>query len=127
MDVIDWNSRSARLVAFLDSPARNDLAGTVAVVDLKRRKRTLTGRWNGVEGLAWSPDGGEIWFSAARADDKMALYAVALSGREQQPAGRVRRTRQVLISVLTGCLLLSLRAACPSGFFRCSGSSWSAS
>ena len=51
------------LVAFFDHDhGGND--GSVAVVDLQGRKRTLTRKFPGTGGLAWSPDGREIWFSA---------------------------------------------------------------
>jgi sugar lactone lactonase YvrE len=51
-------------IAFMEHPFRADDRGTVAVVDLNGNKRTLTPEWSGEYGLAWSPDGSEVWFTA---------------------------------------------------------------
>lgn len=72
------------LIAFLDHPARGDNAGSVAVVDLSGSKRTLSEGWaGGAAGLAWSPRGDEIWFSATKGGVNYDLHAVTLSGRER--------------------------------------------
>jgi WD40 repeat protein len=41
----------------------------------------LTSEWSTVEGLAWSQDGREIWFSAAAKGMGRGLFAVTLEGR----------------------------------------------
>src|SRR5262249_15419197 len=71
------------LVAFLDHPVRGDDLGTVAVLDTQGHKRTLTRRWSTLWGLAWSPSGEELWFSAARQGRNRTLRAVALAGEER--------------------------------------------
>ena len=71
------------LVAFLDHPLRGDNAGTVAVVDLTGKKRTLTAEFLASDGLAWSPSGEEVWFGAARSGLKNELRAVTLDGKER--------------------------------------------
>jgi len=68
-------------IAFLDHPFPLDDAGTVAVIDLAGKKKTLTGNWASEHGLAWAPSGDEIWFSATEAGANRSLYAVTLSGR----------------------------------------------
>ncbi len=70
------------LVAFLDHPLWDD-AGSVAVVDRAGRKRTLSTNWRNARGMAWSPSGDEIWFTASRSGRDQALYAVTLSGKER--------------------------------------------
>jgi Tol biopolymer transport system component len=70
-------------IAFLDHPVANDNAGTVAVIDRSGYKRTLTGRYIAEQGLAWSPAGDEIWFSAAKTGARFDLRAVTLRGRER--------------------------------------------
>ena len=71
-------------IAFMDHPRSGDDRGTVAVVDLKGNKRSLTPEWIGEQGLAWSPDGSEVWFTAARSYDwSRDLYAVSRSGKER--------------------------------------------
>ncbi|HKD20006.1 MAG TPA: hypothetical protein VKG23_19295, partial [Thermoanaerobaculia bacterium] len=43
----------------------------------------LSKGWAFVGGLAWRPDGSEIWFAGRRAAGKDALYAVTPSGKER--------------------------------------------
>ena len=77
-------SPSSDLVAFLDMPTGAiDYFGDVAVVDLSGQKRVLSKAWTATSGLAWSPDGREVWFTATRAGFGQALYAVTLSGQER--------------------------------------------
>ncbi len=68
------------LVAFADHYYAGD-DGSVAIVDLQGRKRTLTGIFTALQGLAWSPNGREIWFTGAtEGSGERRLYAVTLSG-----------------------------------------------
>jgi eukaryotic-like serine/threonine-protein kinase len=67
-------------VAFIDHPAPGDDSGHIAVVDFKGKAATLGGDWSTVQGLAWSPDAGTIWFSADDAGASRALRSVSLSG-----------------------------------------------
>jgi DNA-binding winged helix-turn-helix (wHTH) protein len=76
-------SPDGKRVAFLEHPLRGDDRGAVVVVDGKGDKRTLSSDWASTEGLAWSPDGREVWFTAARVGADSALHAVALDGRER--------------------------------------------
>ena len=71
------------LVAFLEHPLHWDDLGSVVVVDLAGQKRTLSSGWLTVYGLAWSPGGNEIWFTAAKMGRSRSLYAVSLSGRSR--------------------------------------------
>lgn len=70
-------------IAFLDHPTLSDDLGVVSVVDIKGSKRVLSTGWESEEGLAWSPDGTEVWFSAAEAGLERRIYAVNLSGRQR--------------------------------------------
>jgi hypothetical protein len=70
-------------VAFIDHPLEEDSAGRVAVVDLAGKYRALSSRFNSMRGLAWSPDGAEIWFAAAKRGTRMDVWAVNRSGRER--------------------------------------------
>ena len=67
-------------VAFVDHPQGGDDGGAVAVVDLAGKKTTLSDGWDSIQGLAWSPDGNEIWFTATRTGGDRSLYATNLSG-----------------------------------------------
>jgi Tol biopolymer transport system component len=68
-------------VAFLDHPSRNDNGGSVAVVDLAGKKTVLSSLFASSGGLAWAPDGREIWFSAAPVGANQSVYGVSLSGK----------------------------------------------
>jgi DNA-binding winged helix-turn-helix (wHTH) protein/Tol biopolymer transport system component len=70
-------------VAFLDHPIYPDDKGDVSIVDLEGHKKVVSAGWESVEGLAWSADGTEIWFSAAQAGVERHIYAVDLSGHQR--------------------------------------------
>ena len=71
------------LVAFVDHPDQGDDGGSVAVVDLSGKKTKATRDWYGVQGLAWSPDGLEVWFTASELGLDHYLSAVSLAGKER--------------------------------------------
>jgi Tol biopolymer transport system component len=65
----------------MDHPALWDNRGSVAVTDLSGHVRTLCDGWESESGLAWRPDGKEIWFTAAKKGNNLNLMAVNLSGK----------------------------------------------
>ena len=71
------------LIAFQDHPVRGDDGGAVAVVDLDGKKRILSDGWVSTQGLAWSPRGEEVWFTATKVGAARSLYAVSLAGKER--------------------------------------------
>ena len=76
-------SRDGKHVAFLDHPTRGDDMGGPAVVDLSGNVRHLSRGWSSARGLAWSPSGSEIVFTAFRTGVGRSLYAVTLDGVER--------------------------------------------
>ena len=68
-------------IAFLDHPALSDDRGSVCLIDLGAHVTVLTPEWESEDGLAWSPDGKEIWFTAVEKGINRDLHAVNLSGR----------------------------------------------
>ena len=70
-------------IAFLDHGYWPDDRGSVAVVDLAGNKKQLTEEWESEDGLAWSPDGKEVWFTAASSGIERSLFAVTLSGKQR--------------------------------------------
>ena len=68
-------------VAFLEHPVRGDDAGSMAVVDLTGKKVTLDAGSISEQGLAWSPRGDEVWFSATKAGNTEKLFAATLAGK----------------------------------------------
>ena len=66
------------LIAFLELPFAGAGVGSVATVDLKGYKKTLTELWLGeITGLAWSPSSDAILFTAAAYGLTTSLYAGA--------------------------------------------------
>ena len=70
-------------VAFIDHTNQGDDGGSVAVVDLNGKKKKLTRDWYGTGGLAWSPTGEEVWFTASELGVDHYLSAVSLAGKER--------------------------------------------
>jgi len=70
-------------IAFIDHPIQGDDSGSLSVIDLAGNKKTLSGEWYTIQGLAWSPDSKEIWFTASKSGVDRTLYAVSLDGKER--------------------------------------------
>jgi eukaryotic-like serine/threonine-protein kinase len=68
-------------VAFLEHPQVGDDAGSVNVIDRQGTHKVLSDNFLTVEGLAWSPDGKQIWFTGAENEGNgRSLDAVTLGG-----------------------------------------------
>jgi Tol biopolymer transport system component/predicted Ser/Thr protein kinase len=77
-------SRRGDMIAFLDHPIQGDSIAGVSLVDLNGKKRSLADPYGGgAIGLAWSPAGDEVWFTATQLGIDRALYAVSLSGEKR--------------------------------------------
>src|SRR6266852_3580721 len=76
----DWDPQGDK-IAFMDHPARWDDRGSVCVVDLAGHETTLSSGWGSEDGLAWSPRGDEVWFTAVEGGLDRRVMAVNLSGR----------------------------------------------
>ncbi len=63
-------------IAFIDHPSLWDDRGLVCRMDLSGHVTTLTPEWDSADGLAWSANGKEIWFTAAENGYARALRAV---------------------------------------------------
>jgi Tol biopolymer transport system component len=71
------------LIAFLNHPVWPDDRGSVDVVDLAGNRKVLSDGWESEEGVAWSPKGDEIWFTAIKYGLAHALFAVTPSGKQR--------------------------------------------
>lgn len=69
-------------VAFLDHPRYGDNRGRVSVTARDGRVTSLGGEWVSSEGLAWSADGKEVWFTAVVPGEPSSLRAVPAGGGE---------------------------------------------
>ena len=70
-------------IAFMDHPTLWDHRGAVCVVDLEGHVRTLSSGWASEHGVAWRPDGKEIWFTAIAQGNSLNLMAVTLKGERR--------------------------------------------
>lgn len=104
-------SPDGQRVACLLHPSPMDDRGSVLVVERSSGAgRTLSGGWSSIAGLAWTPDGRGLWFTAARRGSNSALRSVSLEGRE------------ALISETTG--RLRLHDLAPSGLALLTHDTW---
>ena len=71
------------LVAFFDHPVFTDDGGSLSVVDRKGKVRALVKGLKSAQGLAWSPDGSEVWFAASDVGADRCLRAVSLRGKQR--------------------------------------------
>jgi hypothetical protein len=77
-------------VAFFEHPRKWDDRGSVNVVDLDGRNTVLSDGYWSARGLAWSPDGREILFSASPSGGSYTVFGLTLGGRRRvvyQPPG----------------------------------------
>ena len=71
-------------IACLDHPALYDDRGSVIVVDLRGQRKVLSSGWESEDGLAWNPQGDEIWFTAVEKGYDRALWSVGLNGKQRR-------------------------------------------
>jgi eukaryotic-like serine/threonine-protein kinase len=81
-------SPKGNLVAFVDHPFPSDDGGRVSIVDLAGKKTEVTPVYATIQGLAWTPDGREIWYTAAEGGFNRAVHAV-IPGGSSRLVGRV--------------------------------------
>src|SRR5450631_139032 len=70
-------------VAFIDHPVQGDDRGAIVTVGMDGKQKVLSQEWYTVQGLAWSPDGSEVWFTSSRTGVDRTLYATTLDGKER--------------------------------------------
>jgi serine/threonine protein kinase len=68
-------------IAFINHPSLWDDRGSVGMIDLAGNLTTLSRDWDSADGLAWSSDGKEIWFTAAVSGYTRSLMAVTTAGK----------------------------------------------
>ena len=113
----------------LGPPARGDNGGTVAVLDGAGKKKTISELFASSGGLAWAPDGKEVWFTATPVGANQALYATNLSGKTRTLArvtGSLSASRRIAwtaalsspTTALRRTRCVTLRARAPSATSR---------
>jgi len=78
-------SPDGKLVAFLEHPIYGDDRGYLDIVDAVATVKRLTAETQGEEGVAWSPDGREIWYAGVLPETARgrAVVAVTPAGKSQ--------------------------------------------
>jgi serine/threonine protein kinase/Tol biopolymer transport system component len=57
--------------------------GRVVIMDPQGQRKAHSSFYSSVEGLAWAPNGKEVWFSAVPAGAARSIYSLDLSGNER--------------------------------------------
>ncbi|HEY6769891.1 MAG TPA: protein kinase [Candidatus Sulfotelmatobacter sp.] len=57
--------------------------GRIVIIDPQGNRKTSSSFYSSVEGLAWSPDGKEVWFSAVPGGSARSIYALDFAGKER--------------------------------------------
>jgi eukaryotic-like serine/threonine-protein kinase len=70
-------------VAFADHAIMGDDRGYINVIDRGGNRKVLTQEYATIEGLAWAPNGKEVWFAGAHTTEPRAVRAVDLRGNER--------------------------------------------
>jgi Tol biopolymer transport system component len=75
-------SPSGEFLAIADHVVDGD-DGRVVIIDARGNIKASSSFYSSVEGLAWSPNGKEVWFSAVPAGSARSIYALDFSGKER--------------------------------------------
>ncbi|HZR30061.1 MAG TPA: protein kinase, partial [Terriglobales bacterium] len=76
-------SPDGKLIAFIDHPSHHSDSGSVVTIDSSGKRTVLSGEWSSALGLAWSPKGDEILFTASKSGNDRQLWAVDLSQHQR--------------------------------------------
>jgi Tol biopolymer transport system component len=76
-------SPSGKEVAFVEHPVYGDDRGWVSVFDAAGNRKQLTREYATLQGLAWSRNGSEVWFTASDSTDRQ-IFGVSLSGKQRE-------------------------------------------
>ena len=76
-------SPSGDRIALENHPYFGGDSGFVAVIDTAGKVLERSQDWNSLEGLCWSADGREVWFTAAASGGNRRLWALMASGRSR--------------------------------------------
>lgn len=76
-------SPDGSMIAFENHPIDGNDDGEVDLIDMDGKRSVLFPESNSVEGLAWTPDGKELWFAAATRNSGWAdtIYAIKPGGK----------------------------------------------
>lgn len=76
-------ARDGKRIAFLYHPQPGDDRGSVMLLDADGKTKTLSDGWLQEHGLAWTPSGDAVWFSADKTGAEMVVHEASVSGRNR--------------------------------------------
>jgi hypothetical protein len=68
-------------LAIAEHPIMDDDRGLVTILDRTGKRIAATEEWASLDGIAWAPDGREVWFTASSVGADNAVRALSLDGR----------------------------------------------
>ena len=83
-------SPDGKRLAFLEHPFYGNDLGHLALADANGKVARLTETWAGAQGLAWTPDGKEIWVTATITDSATASQGIQYSLFAVRPGKKPR-------------------------------------
>jgi len=92
-------------LAFFEHPKWGDDAGRLRVVDRGGRTIAVSPEWASAVGLAWAPDGKEVWFTASKEGLQRSLRAMNMDGQTRTVAAIPGTLRLLDVSRLGHVLL----------------------
>ena len=71
------------VAVFRHPPDSIDDRGNVLLLDREGKQRVISAEWEALQGMAWKPDGKEVWYSAAESGDSYCIRASNHKGEER--------------------------------------------
>jgi sugar lactone lactonase YvrE len=78
---VRFSPKGNRIAFFEHPPGAWNPGGSLKVVDLQGRSTLVLTGYSGLAGIAWGPDGREIYFSGSRGGEEEVVYAAGLDGK----------------------------------------------
>lgn len=89
LDGINWISQprispDGKWIAFGDHEnSGGDDEGSLAIIDMQGHEQKLASGFVSLEGIEWSPNGKEIWYTGTRTGSSNNLHSVTLDGKDR--------------------------------------------
>jgi eukaryotic-like serine/threonine-protein kinase len=71
------------VAVFRHPPRSDDDRGNVLLLDGNGKENVISAEWEALEGMAWQPDGREVWYSAAEGGNQYCIRASTPEGKER--------------------------------------------
>ena len=110
-------------IALVDGPLAGDSSARLVIIDADGQVKVASDLWSAIDGISWSPDESEVWFSGNRiADNGFFLHAMAMNGATRVLQAVPLRWQLTDVSS-DGRILLRTSSPLASMWFRAAGAS----